>query len=115
MAKNRQLILAKTFDRRGKQIAAAFNDYSKSHPIMKHYAEMVGLDDKIFLHAEILAILRSGDTAIHTITVERYGKSGQMLLAKPCPVCMAAIRAYGISKVKFTSENGWQMLDVSAI
>jgi hypothetical protein len=26
---------------------------------------------------------------------------------------MAAIRANGISKVKFTSENGWQMLDVS--
>jgi len=64
----------------------------------------VGQPLKIYLHAEIAAILKAGDKPIHRIEVLRTGKKGQHLNAKPCPICMAAIKAFGIKEVSFTLE-----------
>ena len=66
-------------------------------------AKEVGLPEKIYLHAEIDAILRCNDLSkAHSIHIFRQGKSGQYLLAKPCPSCANAISKTPIKKVFHT-------------
>ena len=95
-------ILAKCFDKKGKLLSVAFNSYKRTHPIQKYFAEKVGLEHKEYLHAEVAAILKAKDKKIHRISVERYNKHGQPMLAKPCPICQEAIKAYGINVVEYT-------------
>ena len=57
------------------------------------------MPDRVFLHAEIAAIIRAKGKAIHKIVVKRYDKSGRLMLAKPCPVCQLAIKEAGIKVV----------------
>jgi tRNA(Arg) A34 adenosine deaminase TadA len=103
----KHLLLAKCYDKRNRLISSAFNLPLKSHPLMTHFAKLVNLPEKDKLHAEILAIIRAKDIKIHGISVERYGKNGQMLLAKPCSICQKAIEVYGIKNVSYTTEEGW--------
>ena len=102
LSRKKYLIKATTFDKRGVPIATGINDYKKSSPIMKQLAARVGLHDKIYLHAEVLAILRSGDRKISSIYIERYNTDGSPALAKPCPVCQEAIKLWGIKNVFYT-------------
>lgn len=102
MTKKRFSIKATTYSKNGRVLGVAFNNYEKSHPIQQHFANLVGEPHKFFLHAEVSAILKSGKNKIHRIYIERYGNSGNPLLAKPCKVCEAAILAYGINVVEHT-------------
>lgn len=97
--KQRFKIIARCFDKRGRVLSEATNNYTKSHPIQAHFARIAGQPERIYLHAEIAAILRAGDKPIHRIEVLRFDSLGNPVLAKPCPVCMEAIKAYGISDV----------------
>ena len=103
--KARQFILAKCYDKRGLLLSVGVNSYSKTHPLQKHFAEKVGHNEREFLHAEIQAILRAKDKPIYRITIERYDRYGNPALAKPCPVCQEAIRAFGIQVVEFTEST----------
>ena len=99
MTTKKYTILAKCFDKQGRQISMGKNSYTKSHPLQKHFAELVGEPARIYLHAEIQALLRSGDTSIHRIRITNLnGKS-----AEPCAVCKAAIKAYGIKHIDVIS------------
>lgn len=100
--KIRPIITARCFDRKGRLLSIATNSYSKTHPLQSYFASKVGQPAKIYLHAEIHAILKAGGKEIHRIEISRYSKAGNQLLAKPCPVCMEAIRAYGIKEIVFT-------------
>ena len=102
--KNRINIVAFCYDSRGQLLSTASNSYTKTHPIQKYFAERVGHPEKIYLHAEIAAILRCKDKPIHRIQVYRYGKDGQPLLSKPCAICEEAIRAYGIKEVYYSQK-----------
>lgn len=104
------LLIAKAFDKRNRLISTASNSFVKSHPLQKKYAELAGLPMKDKLHAEVACILRCKDTPIHRLTVERYGKSGNMLLAKPCPICQLVIADFGIKVIEYTTEYGWEYL-----
>lgn len=95
-------IKSTTYAKNGRVLATAYNSYTRTHPIMKHFANLVGDFHKEFLHSEISAILKSGNNKIHSIKVERYGAKGEPLLAKPCVICEAAIKAYCIKKVSYT-------------
>lgn len=95
MTKKRYKIVATTYDSKGKQLSIATNSYSKTHPIQAFYAKIANQPERIYLHAEILAIIRAGENAIHTIRITNLSGS----LSFPCPVCMAAIKAYGIKRV----------------
>jgi len=105
-------ILAKCY-KGNRQIAVGMNNYTKSHPLQKHFAELVGVPDKQFLHAEIQALLRCKDTVPTTVTVERYDRQGNMKLAKPCKICSCALKKFGVRFVKFTSDTGWETLEVN--
>lgn len=95
-------IIAKCYDKRGRLLSTATNSYRKTHPLQKHFAMLVGHEHKLYLHAEIRAILRAKDQPIHKITVERYGKDGQPMLAKPCKICEYAIKSFNIQEVEYT-------------
>ena len=96
-------LTAVIYDKRGRVISVGQNSYVKTHPLQAKYAAEVGMPDKQFLHAEIHAIIRCKDlTKAHKIFVSRWDKHGRPMLAKPCPVCMSAIKAAGINLVEHT-------------
>jgi len=99
----RQAITATIYDRRGRQISMGRNRYTKSHPLQARLAREAGLHEKIYLHAEIEALvkLRDWDRA-YRIVIERYAKNGKPALAKPCPICQRGLRLAGIEHVEHT-------------
>ena len=99
--KTQYLIKATILDKRNRVIATAVNSFSKTHPTQLRYAMRCGEPFKSFLHAEILALIRAKGRG-HKIVVERYNKAGEPVLAKPCPICMLAIKEAGIERIEFT-------------
>lgn len=100
--KQRQTIIAKCYDKKGNLLSVGFNSYKKTHPLQALLAAKVGHPYKIYLHAEISAILRAGDKSIHAITVERYNADGLPVNATPCPICALAIKIFNVKKVSHT-------------
>jgi tRNA(Arg) A34 adenosine deaminase TadA len=103
MANKRHHILAKCYDKRGRLLSAAFNSYTKTHPLQAYFAKRVGHPECTYLHAEIHAILKCKGKAIYRISIERYHKSGLPANAAPCPICQEAIKAFNIQIVEYTS------------
>ena len=99
-----QEITATIFDKKGKILAKAKNSYSKTHPFQAKMAQKVGKPEKVFLHAEIHAIIKALKTGKqpYKILVERYHRDGTPALAEPCEVCKMAIKEAGISKIEYT-------------
>lgn len=90
-------------DKKGKVLGQGSNSYTKSHPIQAHYAELVGLEDKIFLHAEMAAMVRCRGGEPHKIYIARVDSEGEPMYAAPCPICSMAIKAAGIVSVEYTT------------
>ena len=95
-------ITAIAYTKSGRIISIGHNSYIKTHPLQASIASSVSLDKKIYLHAEIDAIIRAKGTRIHKLFIFRLGKSNQFLNAAPCPICTKAIALYGIKKVIHT-------------
>jgi deoxycytidylate deaminase len=105
MPSKRQEIIATTYDKRGRVISTAKNSYSKTHTLQAQYASRVGADDKIYLHAEILAIIRAKGKEIHKIKIERYDSNGNPRLSRPCSVCDFAIAQAKIKVIEYTLNS----------
>ena len=104
MSKKRFSITATVYDKRGRVLTTGENSYSKTHPLQAKYAVVTGLCYKIFLHAEIAALSKlKKHHHPYRIVVERYKEDGSPGNAKPCTVCQAAIEAYGIPVVEWTT------------
>jgi len=102
--KIRPVLQARCFDKKGKLLSTATNNYNKSHPLQAYFAERVGHPARIYLHAEIAAIIKAGDKKIHKIVITRYSpRTHKPLNAAPCPICQGAIKAYGIQLVSYTT------------
>ena len=98
-----QYITAFIKDKRGNILSIGKNNYVKTHPYQAECARKVGLPEKIYLHAEIDAIIKCADISkAHSISIFRKGKSSKWLLAKPCPICQQAINQTNIKKVIHT-------------
>lgn len=98
-----QNITAIITDKRGRVLSIGKNSYVKSHTMMARLANSVGTPDKIYLHAEIDAILRCQTLKkAHKIFVSRTLKSGEYGMAKPCPICQKAIAESGIKIIEHT-------------
>ncbi len=98
-------LIAATLDKRGRIIAIGENSI-KTHPIMKHYGGRVQLKHKIHLHAEISALVRS-QRRVHGIIVIRVSRNqGNLNMAKPCPICQAAINDAGIKNIYYSDRDG---------
>lgn len=95
-------IVATCYDKRGRVLSSGKNQYLKTHPLQYEYASSAGMPEKIYLHAEVDAIIRAKGKKIHKISIERYDAEGNPKLAKPCPVCSIAIKTAGIQKIEYT-------------
>lgn len=99
----KQNITAIIYDRKGRIISIGRNSYLKTHPLQAKCAKHVGTPDKIFLHAEIEALVKLRDwSKAAKILVTRYSQSGEPILAKPCKVCQHALSLAGITQIEHT-------------
>lgn len=109
MAKKRYEIIATAFDKKGRIIGAGVNCYTKSHPLMKIYAERAGESElKIYQHAELRAILDAGNREVHSMLIQRFDRHGEPALAMPCPTCHEMLKDFGLKFVQYTSPQGIQ-------
>lgn len=100
---NKQNIIAKVYDKQNRLLGTGRNSYSKTHPMQALYAEQAGMPEKLYLHAEVEAIIKAMKNGIpYSIHVERYTKNGKSALAQPCPICILAIKRAGIKNITFT-------------
>jgi deoxycytidylate deaminase len=99
----KQNITAILYDKRGKILSIGKNSYIKTHPLQAKSAQAVGEGYKIFLHAEIDALVKAKtwDKA-HKLVITRFTKDGEPAMAKPCKVCQHAINLAGIKLVEHT-------------
>ena len=91
-------------DKRGNIIAEAVNDYSSSNRFQRHYAQAVGLGDKVYSHAETLLISRLYKTnkRCYAVYVSRVDADGNTKPASPCPICTRALEEAGITRIYHT-------------
>lgn len=94
-------ITALAFDRKGRLLSIGRNNYLKTHPIQAKYAQQAGEHYRIYLHAEIDALIKARKP-VHRLVISRVNKAGEFMLAKPCPVCTKAIQDYGVEIVEYT-------------
>lgn len=100
-----QNITAIIYDKKGKVLSVGKNSYIKTHPRQAKHANKVGLPEKIFLHAEVDAIVRCADLSrAHRILVTRVTRNGEYGNAKPCPVCVSAIEEAGIKVMEWSND-----------
>jgi deoxycytidylate deaminase len=97
-----QVVTAFVYDKRGRLLSTGQNSYVKTHPLMASSGAAVGEPHKIFLHAEVAALVKCDWTKAHRLLVTRYGKDGRPLLAKPCRVCHHVISLTNIKIVEHT-------------
>jgi cytidine deaminase len=95
-------ITAILFDKRGRPLSIGRNSYTKTHPMQAQAAEAAGEPYKVFLHAEIDAIVRCRDMSkAHRIVVMRYNKKGEPMNAAPCHICQRFLSQFNL-KVEHT-------------
>jgi deoxycytidylate deaminase len=99
----RQKLIAICYDKRGRVLSVGENSYVKTHPLQARIAKEVGQEKKIYLHAEVAAIVKLPDGVIpYRMTVVRVSNQGELLNAKPCDICEKLIRLTGIKHVEWS-------------
>ena len=100
---SQQTLTAIIYDRKGRVLSIGQNSYIKTHPLQALHARKVGLEHRIYLHAEIAAIVRCADiTRAWRMQIIRFGRNGQPANAAPCAVCMSALAATPIREIDHT-------------
>ena len=95
--------------KKSKVIATAVNLEKKSHPLQAKLAKRVGLCEKIYLHAEVSALIKAREDA-DTIVVARVDNQGRLRNSKPCPICSFALEQEGVSNIYYTTNEGFMYL-----
>ena len=90
------------YDKRGRIISTAENDYIRTHPWQAALAKKVGQPARIYLHSEIACIIKSRGRKIYKLVVERYDANGNPKNACPCKICQMAINLAGIERIEYT-------------
>jgi len=94
---------------KGRVVAKGVNQDTKTHPLQARLAEVVGLEEKIYLHAEVAALIRCRSD-VDTIVVARLGghEGDELRNARPCPICTLALEQAGIKHIYYTTDNGFE-------
>ncbi len=98
-------VYAVACDRRGNIICEAGNSYISSNKVQRFFAKAVGLDDKVYSHAEtkVIAMLAGMRKSCHTLYIARATPDSLTALpAAPCAICSEAIRYSQIKNVVHT-------------
>lgn len=102
-------ITAYCYNKRGHLVSIGHNSYTKSHPLQAYFAKKVGHPNKIYLHAEIAALIQSGictENNVHEISIVRTNKKGEFRPSKPCPICIEALKAFNVQHVVYMNRVG---------
>lgn len=102
MSSNKHNIKATIFDKRGRILAVGYNSYEKTSPVQALYGKRVNQPARIYLHAEIAALVKVKYGTPYKIKIERYDQSGEPKMAAPCPICSLAIKEAGIKFIEHT-------------
>ena len=90
-------ITAILFDKKGRPLSVGRNSYTKTHPLMARESAKHGEPYKVFLHAEIDAIVRCRDMdKAYRIVVMRFDADGLPVNAKPCRICQGLLSTYNL-------------------
>lgn len=90
---------------KGKVVETGVN-IRKTHPTQAKWAIRAGLPEKIYLHAEMAALVRCKEDA-DTIVVARVNRQGKLRNAKPCPICRLALEQAGVTQVCYSTDEGF--------
>ena len=101
----RYYVIAATLDKHNNIIAQAENSYIKTHPMQAKLAERVGRPCREYLHAEIGALVKSY-TKAESIMVVRSTRKGLTRCAKPCDICMMALKQAEVRKIYYSDDEG---------
>lgn len=93
-------VTAIAYDKRNKVLSVGSNSYVKTHPLMFKFGKKVGKPKKIYLHAELDALLKARPHQVYKLVVLRVGKSGKYLNAKPCKICQEIIKLFNVQKIE---------------
>lgn len=98
-------------------VSSGCNSDSKTHPLQKQYNRYRFIDDTPHkCHAELLALLpliKDGvDLSNASIFTYREHKNGSLACARPCKSCMELIKDCGITKIFYTTEDGYAKEDL---
>jgi deoxycytidylate deaminase len=100
---NHHNLTAIIYDKRGNVLSIGKNSYTKTHPLQAQFAKQAGEDEKIFLHAEIDAIIKCQNISkAHKISIFRVARQGGYALAKPCKICQTALSKTPIKIIEHT-------------
>lgn len=94
----------------GNYLVATGYNQKKSHPKQAHFNSATkDFPSNHFLHAEVHTLIRSGRIDIRgsDLYVFRKNKLGNLANCRPCAACWAAIREAGISRVYYTTNDGY--------
>ncbi len=70
---------------------------------MAKAADAVGMSARIYLHAEIAALVKIKDwSKAYKLVVTRFNSKGIPVMAKPCPCCQHIIKETAIQIVEHT-------------
>lgn len=102
--------------KKNRVIASAVNDYTRTHPVQFFAAQNAArifnqphLENKIYLHGELLCLIKARESA-DTIVVCRVGGHGGQELrdSRPCPVCSNYIRnCSDVVNIHYSTPNGF--------
>jgi deoxycytidylate deaminase len=96
----KQRVFAIIVDNHNRVLATGENDYHKSHPLQAYYCELATKErHKIFLHAELQALVRLKGRKADAIYIARVNRKNEAVASQPCPICSMAIRDAGIKNV----------------
>lgn len=90
-------------------LAAGFNTH-KTDPFTHKFEHAFTMHSE--LHALKKAKSKKFDLTNTTIMVYREKKDGTLGMARPCEMCLEAIKLHGVKWVYFTTEAGWERLRI---
>jgi len=98
-----QNLTAIIYDKKGRILSIGKNSYTKTHPFQALHAKKQNMPERIFLHAEVSAIVRCSDISkAHKMLIIRTNKEGRHMYAKPCNICMSAIESVNIKQIEWS-------------
>ena len=90
-------ITAILYDKRGRVLSVGKNSYIKTHPMMARASSAVGQPFRVYLHAEIAALIRLKDwDKAYKMVITRFNKLGQPVAAAPCICCQHILKQTSI-------------------
>ncbi len=96
----KQDIAAYAYSKDGKLLAIGRNSYTKTHPLQAKFAKRAGNRERIYIHAEIDALIKARGP-VHTVRIVRIGKNLLPLASKPCAICQLALAHYNVKEIEF--------------